>query len=242
MIHVLSHEFVIRLGYFVIDYGLLAGCSALELLMKSTKEAPPFLVEQRKDESEARAVARIAISPSLQAAAAIKNYGKSLGDLELTALVEELRYQVGQTIDGNLDRAEAMLTTQAHTLDAIFGNLAQRAIHAEYLSNFDTYLKLGLRAQSQCRATWETLAVIKNPMGRAYVGQANFAQNQQINNEAKPSRTREKEIPPNELLEKREHEPDKWLDRGTPEETIRVDQVLETVGEIDRTTDASWKG
>lgn len=232
MIHVLSHEFVIRLVYFVIDYGLLAGCSALELLMKSTKEAPPFLVEQRKDESEARAVARIAISPSLQAAAAIKNYGKSLGDLELTALVDELRYQVGQTIDGNLDRAEAMLTTQAHTLDAIFGNLAQRAIHAEYLSSFDTYLKLGLRAQSQCRATWETLANIKNP--RLSVNQTNIAQNQQINN------VQQKAIQPNKLVEEKPCE--KWLDGGAQKEAVEidvgVDSQLETVGEVHGTENA----
>ncbi len=72
----------------------IAKCPALELLMKSTKEAPPFLVEQKKDESEARAVARVAISPSLQAAAAIKNYGKSIGELEIPALIDELRYQV----------------------------------------------------------------------------------------------------------------------------------------------------
>ncbi len=65
---------------------------------------------------------------------AIQSYGKSLGELELPARVDGLRYQVEETIDGNLDRAEAMLTTQAHTLDAIFGNLAQRAIRAEYLS------------------------------------------------------------------------------------------------------------
>ena len=111
-----------------------------------------------------------------------------------------------------MDRAEAMLTTQAHTLDAIFSNLACRAIRAEYLSNFDTYLKLGLRAQSQCRATWESLAAIKNPMGRAYVNQANFAHNQQINNESAPSRAREKEKRPDELVEEKPSE--KWLDGG----------------------------
>ncbi len=149
-------------------------------------------------------------------------------------MVDELRYQVEQTIDGNLDRAEAMLTTQAHTLDAIFANLAKRAIHAEYLSAFDTYLKLGLRAQSQCRATWESLAAIKNPMGRAYVGQANFAQNQQVNNGEGPSRTRENQNRPNELLESKEHEPDKWLDRATPKETVGTDRELEPVGEVHR--------
>ena len=52
-----------------------------------------------------------------------------------------------------LKRGEAMLATQAHILDAIFNNLAQSAIRAEFMDNLDRYLKLALRAQSQCRAT-----------------------------------------------------------------------------------------
>jgi len=66
-----------------------------------------------------------------------------------------------------------MLTAQAHTLDAIFNNLEQRAINAEYMDNLDRYLKLALRAQSQCRATWEALSTIKSPPVMGYVRQAN---------------------------------------------------------------------
>ena len=36
-----------------------------------------------------------------------------------------------------LGRGEEMLSAQAHTLDAIFNKLAQRAINAEYLDNLD---------------------------------------------------------------------------------------------------------
>ena len=205
--------------------------------MKAKKDPSAITVELHEDESKERAVARTAISPSLQSALALRQYSNAAGELDLMSLVKELRQQIEKTIDGDMDRAEAMLTAQAHTLDAIFSNLACRAIRAEYLSSFDTYLKLGLRAQSQCRATWESLATIKNPMGRAYVNQANFAQNQQINNKSEPLRTREKNISPNELLENKEHEPDKWLDGGTPQETVRVDSELATVGEQHRAKD-----
>ncbi len=76
-----------------------------------------------------------------------------------------------------------MLTAQAHTLDAVFNNLARRAINAEYMDNLDRYLKLALRAQSQCRATWEALATMKNPPMIGYVRQANIAHgHQQVNN------------------------------------------------------------
>ncbi len=203
-------------------------------MTKAKKDSSAIVVEQQRDESEAQAIARTALSPSLQSALTLKDYGTFPHDLELMSLVDELRHQIGQTIAGKLERAEAMLTTQAHTLDAIFNNLARRAIHAEYLSGFDNYLKLGLRSQSQCRATWETLAAIKNPVGRAYVHQANIAHNQQVNNATDPSRTREKQKPPNELLENKEHEPYKWLDTGAPQEAVEVDKDLETVGEIDR--------
>ena len=201
------------------------------------KDPNEITVQQYTDESEAKAVARTALSPSLNAALTIKDYGKSFGELNLMSLVDELGLQIDQSKDGNLDSAEAMLTTQAHSLDAIFANLARRAIRAEYLPQIDTYLKLGLRAQSQCRATWESLAVIKNPIGRAYVGQANIANNQQVNNSAEPSRTREKKKSPNELLEKTEHEPDKWLDRRAPTEAVRTDSELATVGEQYRAKD-----
>ncbi len=78
-----------------------------------------------------------------------------------------------------------------NTLDSIFNSLVQRAINSEYLDHLDRYLKLALRAQSQCRATWETLAAIKNPP-IVYAKQANIAQgHQQVNNapEDKTSRT-----------------------------------------------------
>ena len=56
-----------------------------------------------------------------------------------------------------------MLTAQAHTLDAIFNKMAVLAINAKYMDQMEPFLKVGLRAQSQCRATWESLATIKNP-------------------------------------------------------------------------------
>jgi hypothetical protein len=51
------------------------------------------------------------------------------------------------------------------------------------VDQFETYLRLALRAQTQCRATLETLAAIKNPQPVAFVRQANIAHGpQQVNN------------------------------------------------------------
>ncbi len=189
------------------------------------------------DDTEKSAYAERVIRPSLHGAATIKTYRKWLPpELGLKELVSAFGEQTKAVIDGDLDRAEAMLTVQAHTLDIIYNSLARKAMNTELLGQFEAFLKLALRAQSQCRSTWEALSAIKNPPMVGYVGQANIAQNQQVNNETS-TRARENQNPPNELLENTEHVPDKWLDRRAPEEAIRADQDLETVEEVNGSTE-----
>lgn len=143
----------------------------------------PIIAPMKPDEDRTVAIARTVLRPAVQAAVTLKEYGKSYGDLDLAVLIDSLTEQTRGSSDGDLKRAEAMLTAQAHTLDAISNNLARRAINAEYMDNLDRYLKLALRAQSQCRATWEALATIKNPPIMGYVRQANIAHGpQQVNN------------------------------------------------------------
>jgi len=82
---------------------------------------------------------------------------------------------------------------------------------AEYMDNLDRYLKLVLRAQSQCWATWGALATIKHPPMVGYVGQANIAQSpQQVNNATTSAQAAspapEHETSPNELLEAKQGE------------------------------------
>lgn len=139
----------------------------------------------KPDEDQSVAIARTVLRPTVQAAVTIKEYGKSYGDLDLGGLIDSLTEQTRASSDGDLKRAEAMLTAQAHTLDAIFNSLARRAAlnMGQYMDACDKYLKLALRAQSQCRTTWEALATIKNPPVMGYVRQANIAHGpQQVNN------------------------------------------------------------
>lgn len=77
--------------------------------------------------------------------------------------------------------AERTLQAQATALNQMFVALASRATNQEYVKNFEVYMRLALKAQSQCRATLETLATIKNPPV-VFAKQANIAQNQQVNN------------------------------------------------------------
>ncbi len=194
---------------------------------KVTKRDPNNLdVPALPDVSKEETLAKTALRPTTQAAVTLQLYDKQfLGELDLMSLVDGLSTQVKATIDGDLGRAEAMLTAQAHTLDAIFNNLARRAISAEYLSQLEAYLKLSLRAQSQCRSTWEAVSAIQNPP-ITYVKQANIAQLQQVNNATPAGENKNSQ---NELLENQHGE---RLDTTTTGTTIEANPAMAALEEV----------
>ena len=208
---------------------------------KPAKKRDPnqITVAGKPNEDKAVAVARMVLRPTVQAAVTLKEYGKYYGDLDLSGLIDGLTAQTKAATEGDLGRGEAMLAAQAHTLDAIFNNLARRAINAEYMDNFDRYLKLALRAQSQCRATWEALATMKNPPMIGYVGQANIAHGpQQVNNAPSTaddaSRAPENADLQSKLLKERD---DERLDIGAASAAGQADPAMAPLGAVDRAKD-----
>lgn len=149
--------------------------------------------------------------------------------LKGTQALISLKNKAEKVISGNTEDMETILISQAVALDAIFTRLSLRAHNnfGQYMKAAETYLRLALKAQSQCRATLETLAEIKNP--RPYI-QNNRAEYQQVNNGAdnnSKTNTRthahtEKSFSTNELLEDKTHEQE-WLDTRAPTEAIRSD-------------------
>jgi len=163
--------------------------------------------------------------------------------MAINTLVADLSKQCDLASEGDLARTEALLITQAHTLDALFNNLARRAAlnMGQYMNATETYLRLALKAQGQCRATLETLAMIKNPQPVAFVRQANIAHGpQQVNNApAQPgesSRARESENQQNKLLEAQNGE---RLEFGKADAARETDSSLEAVGALHRPKDCS---
>jgi hypothetical protein len=208
-------------------------------MSKKTKPVPPdpksVLKVEGNETDHDKFLAQTALRPTVQAAVTLQLWSKKFGQLDLSQLVLELRNQTNAANDGNLARGEAMLMAQAQTLDAIFNELARRAALnlGEYMNACELYLRLGLKAQSQCRATVETLAEMKNPRQVAFVRQANIANNQQVNNgtavNPDPSRAGSSEIPPNKLLEVQHGN---GLDFGTTTTSSDGNSQLETVGTI----------
>ncbi len=151
---------------------------------KPTNQVP---ANAKPNDGHEQALARTVLRPTVNAAVTVREYGRTFGDLDLEHLIEELFEQTKTATRGDLGRGEAMLAAQAHTLDAIFNKLAQKAIRAEYMHHFDAYMKFALRAQSQARATWEALSVMKHPTMVGYVNQANIAHGPQQVNNVQPS-------------------------------------------------------
>lgn len=205
---------------------------------KSKKTEPvsnrTLSVIRKNDESDEETIARVSLQSSVQAASTIQVFGKGsfASELDLDGLVKTLDEQTKTINAGYLGHCEAMLIAQAHTLDAIFNTLARRAARNmnEYIDAADRYMRLALKAQSQCRTTLETLATIKNPPIMGYVKQANIAHGPQQVNNGIPSPARENKPEQNKLLEEKDGE---RLDFGAKSATIGTNPAMATVGEID---------
>lgn len=191
-------------------------------------------------EDSRRQVAKLVTLPALEAARAIQavedkgGYGKYLDTPEL---IQCLRDQAAAVIGGDMALTEAMLMNQATTLQSLFSRLVERGMTCDMIPGFESNLRMALRAQSQCRATLETLAAIKNPPV-VYARQANVTTGpQQINNgTATPTRAREIGSEQTQLL-RGDH--GQRLDTGTTGAAIGADPAMATVGEIHRTEDGS---
>jgi hypothetical protein len=66
---------------------------------------------------------------------------------------------------GDLTLASEMLTAQAHSLDAIFTEMARRAAlnMGDYVETSERYMRLALKAQAGSRATLEALVKLHQP-------------------------------------------------------------------------------
>lgn len=192
---------------------------------KSLESAP---VVTQSDSIESQALAKFATT-SVLSAATLKEYSGCGDNLEVRDLVVEMKKAGEEVAAGDMTRVEKTLALQLLTLDAMFNNLAQRAQRQNMFKGIDVLLRLALKAQSQARATAETLATMKNPM--PYIRQANIAGgHQQINNGVpapRPPHAENSEKMPNKLLE---NDHGKWLDTRASCASGCADQVVAPMG------------
>ena len=204
----------------------------------STKTSSLEVVTEAEMSNE-QVLAVSAYHPAMRAVEGGQAFTKYItGEVDVFASVAILVEQIKEVKAGDLSCAEATLTAQANTLDLIFNSLARRAANSEMLNQYETFMRLALKAQSLCRTTYETLAEIKSPRPMAFIKQQNVGYNQQVNN-AVPRAHEEISKPANELLEVKHGE---RLDNGTAGAAIGAHSRLETVGKVHRAEDTRGHG
>lgn len=152
---------------------------------KPANDAGTVTLHEEPGKTRERILADVTAQGTLTNAHVMATFAKPvMGELHLAECVSALRAKAGAVNRGDLSSAESMLIEQAAALNAIFAEMARRsaANMGDYLDATDRYMRLALKAQSQCRATLETLATIK--AGPAiFSRQANIAHGpQQVNN------------------------------------------------------------
>ena len=188
------------------------------------------------------------LRPSVNAALAIGHLNSKtiLGDTGVVGFNTEtikksLSDQNEDLIAGDMSRVECMLLDQAHTLQALMTNYISQSANAEYMSQVETFSRIALKAQNQCRQTIATLGELKNPKRVNFIRQQNNAVNQQINqgglkqaqNSKKPDNSA------NKLLDEVEHE---RMDIGSSQEAVRGYQKVEALGAVNRAENKDRKG
>jgi hypothetical protein len=185
-------------------------------------------------------LAEVAMSAAVTGTAVVAEFSKgTVGKFGLTQTLSVLSAKVAAVHRGDLREAETILTAQALALNAIFAQMAvYSGMNIEHsLDVADRLMRLALKAQAQCRATFETLVAIKNPPAAVFARQANIAHGpQQVNNGVpapaarKRAPARHPQLEQNELLEPRDGN---RLDTGTAGAAGASGAAMATVGALD---------
>lgn len=186
------------------------------------------------DDEKGRCYANLITSPELAAHRIIgMMQPKNIADeIDTPTMLETLRDQAAAVQRGDMAHAEGMLINQASSLQALFVRLSERAMEQAHMPNLEGFMRMALRAQSQCRATLETLSTIRNPPV-VYAKQANFAAGHQQVNNGIPAPTQAREIETEQTqLSGGTHE--LLPDARASGEASRTNPTLEALGKIDR--------
>ncbi|MBO6825362.1 MAG: hypothetical protein JJ879_04115 [Sneathiella sp.] len=127
-------------------------------------------IEPTSGETLEEAMAKKILQPMLKNAAAASSFAEKLVDAqkELPGISDYTQFveaTANGAARGELELVSKTLAAQAITLDCMFSELARRAAlnTGEYLNATERYGRLALKAQSNCRATLETLARLHQP-------------------------------------------------------------------------------
>lgn len=205
---------------------------------------PPALrLTRNKGESEAETLGRMLCDPLANTATVAHAYGGELFQgADINASIAAINAITERVKGGDLGDLEAMLIAQASALQTMFVHLAKRAQVQKLQKNFDGFLNMALKAQSQSRATVSALVDLKFPRQVSYVKQANINNGgqQQVNNGMPLAHAdgAGAVIDQTRILR---NDDGAWMDTGAARTPGRADQKLAPVGADDRPKDGRRK-
>lgn len=186
-----------------------------------------LVIKLEKNQTQEQALAEFQSKSEFLSTAVRESFDIGLGeDFGFQSTMQVLEKTIAQIQSGDLSKIEEMYISQAVALEVMFVSLARRAKAQDKLLQYETHMRLALKAQNQCRATLQALVQLKQPSNTTFVKQANIAQgHQQVNN------LTEKNITPQNELLKGNYEK---LDTGTTTTPKGIDTTLEALGKINR--------
>ena len=190
-----------------------------------TDKKQVFTLSLGKNQTKEQALAEFQSKSEYLSTAVIESFCVGLGDdFNFQSTMQVLEKTIQQIKSGDLSKIEEMYISQAVALEVMFTSLARRAKAQDKLLQYETHMRLALKAQNQSRATLQALVQLKQPSQTTFVKQANIAQgHQQVNNLTEKNIT-----PQNELLKGGYEE----LDSGTTTTPKGIDTTLEALGKI----------
>ncbi|MFL9859470.1 hypothetical protein PQR72_27685 [Paraburkholderia madseniana] len=224
-----------------------------DLESDSTAEAAPAeQTEKERPSNRSKVTAKLMTRPSLMSALTSMSFVpdsmREQGGANIITMHDEYKARCEAVVEGDMTHAEALLISQAMSLNSIYNECASLAGNniGSRLATAEVLMRMALKAQAQCTQTLRVLGELKNPKAVAFIKQQNNAAgNQQVNNApvtqgatAHAHGEKETSVTTNELLaDNKEEQHAATLDAGTKIGTSRENQTLETVGAVDRASD-----
>ncbi|WP_321327000.1 hypothetical protein [uncultured Parasphingorhabdus sp.] len=130
--------------------------------LKANDRADSLKIERQPGKTDSRLLTEVAMRPMIRNGFIVGNLGGkhfSGKQPDLTDTVEIMAQACEKVRANDLSDQRDILTSQAMALDAVFTIMVSRAENnlKDHFSAAERFMRLGLKAQAQCRTTIETL-------------------------------------------------------------------------------------
>ncbi len=133
--------------------------------------------EEMSQQEAADLVQDVDTAPELQAAFSVMSAFDE-GSMDIGKVLKQFHRAADAVNNGNMSGPERMAMCQAKILDMLFNELLRRGMAVIDQPEFETIMKLALKAQAQSAKALETIAILKKPA--IFAKQLNMAHQQVV--------------------------------------------------------------